>query len=143
MIDPRTAAAEYVAGFAESQRLVTADADLFKTFGIDGDDAFEFIDKFARKFEIDVSGYLWYFHHGEEGFGLGQFFFKPPYRRVPRLPITLNVLADAIETHIWPIQYPAHTPPRRRWDITADVTIMVVFVLLALTLLILLPRPSG
>jgi hypothetical protein len=37
------------------------DADIFDSFGIDGDDAFEFIERFVSKFKIDATNYRWYY----------------------------------------------------------------------------------
>jgi hypothetical protein len=93
------------------------DADVFVKLGIDGDDAFEFIDRFVAKFEIDASSYRWYFHHGEEGFNIGGLFFRPPYQGVDHIPITLNILIKAVETKSWPIDYPQHQLPLVRWDL--------------------------
>jgi hypothetical protein len=42
------------------------DADIFDSFGISGDNAFEFIERFATRFEVDATNYCWYFHHVEE-----------------------------------------------------------------------------
>lgn len=98
-------------------RDLTNQSDIFARLGIDGDDAFEFIDEFAREFDVDVSDYRWYFHHGEEGLGLGGIFFSPPYRRVKPIPITFDDLIRAVETRKWPIEYPEHTLPSVRWDL--------------------------
>lgn len=117
MSDARTAVAEFLRDFWGDTKPLSDDADLFATLGIDGDDAFEFMDKFAAKFEIEASNYRWYFHHGEEGTGIGGLFFAPPYRRVDHIPISLNTLTEAVETKRWPIDYPAHELPSARWDI--------------------------
>lgn len=50
-----------------SDKLPAADVDLFDGLGVVGDDCFEFITAFAKRFDVDMAGYLWYFHHGEEG----------------------------------------------------------------------------
>lgn len=111
------------------------DTDLFGTFGIQGDDASEFMDDFGARFEIDGENYLWYFHHREEGTNFGALFFKPPYARVQRMPITPNILIEAIETKGWPLKYPAHHAPTVRWDIRANLLLLVIpVVLLALWL---------
>ena len=93
------------------------DADIFDSLGIDGDDAFEFIERLATKFDIDITNYRWYFHHDEEGFNIGGWIFKSPDRRVGRIPITPQVLAEAIRIKRWPLAYPEHTLPSVRWDI--------------------------
>lgn len=79
-------------------RLADDDEDLFGTLGIEGDDASKFMDAFAERFEVDGANYLWYFHHGEEDWSLGALFFKPIYRRVARIPITLAILTEAAST---------------------------------------------
>jgi hypothetical protein len=103
--------------FRDESEALPGDTDLFERLGIDGDDAFEFIERFAAKFEVDVTNFLWYFHHGEEGLNPAAIFFRPPYCRVQRIPITPDVLREAIRTKHWPLQYPEHRLPRVRWDI--------------------------
>ncbi len=44
---------------------LTPNVDLFDHLGSDDDDGGEFIERFSNKYEIDISGYRWYFHHGE------------------------------------------------------------------------------
>lgn len=107
------------------------DADVFGALGIDGDDGFEFIDKFAARFGTDMSGYRWYFHHGEEGWGIGGLLFRPPYDRVETIPITRAILVEAIRTGRWPIEYPPHVLPRFRWDVTINQAVALGVVVLA------------
>ncbi|WP_296595421.1 DUF1493 family protein [Phenylobacterium sp.] len=113
----RADVSDFLAPWAEGAVLPPDDADLFDVLGIDGDDAFEFIDAFAGRFSIDVSSYRWYFHHGEEGFGPGGLLFRSPDRRVKRIPISVEVLSEAVRTGRWPIDYPPHSLPKVRWDI--------------------------
>lgn len=120
---------DFVLGFAERPTTLADQDDLFEKLGIDGDDAIEFIDSFASTYEVDMADYRWYFHHGEEGFGIGMFFSKPPYFRVQRIPITLTVLREAIQAKHWPIRYPPHEIPAVRWDLRVNG--MIVFALLA------------
>lgn len=101
------------------------DADVFGRLGVEGDDAFDFIDKFAERFAVDMSGYRWYFHHGEEGWNLGGLFFPPPYRRVIRIPITPSMLTQAIQTKRWPLEYPVHQLPAVRWDGLLNVFLII------------------
>ena len=93
------------------------EADLFGGLAIDGDDGFELIDLLAETFGIDMSAYRWYFHYGEEGHNVGAHFFAPPYRRVSRMPFSLETLVEPAETKRWPIIYPDHELPKVRWDI--------------------------
>jgi hypothetical protein len=105
--------------FWGTSTLLSDDADILDRLGIDGGDAFDLIERFATKFEIDITNYHWYFHHGEEVSvnTIGSWFFKAPYRRVDRIPITSQVLAEAIRTKRWPLEYPEHKLPSVRWDI--------------------------
>src|SRR5262245_34784216 len=86
MSNADAAVAEFLRDFwGSGTHLLSDDADIFDSFGIEGDDASEFIERFATQFKIDTSNYRWYFHHGEEGFvNVGAWLFKPPYRRVDR-----------------------------------------------------------
>ena len=62
-----------------------------------------------------MTDYLWYFHADEEGHsGIGQLFFKPPYEKVERIPVTPQMLADFIETKKWKVKYPEHDRPKSR-----------------------------
>jgi|CXWL01.1.fsa_nt_gi hypothetical protein len=117
MSDPRSAVLKFLQEFWGETKPLQDDSDLFGELGIDGDDAFEFIDKFTVTFGIDASNYRWYFHHGEEGQNLGGLFFAPPYRCVDHIPVTLKTLIGAVETKLWPITYPDHKLPRVRWDL--------------------------
>lgn len=111
---------EYSGGQAPS-----FDADVFDALGIDGDDAFEFMDRFTARFGISADNYRWYFHHGEEGWNLGGIFFRPPYRRVKRIPVTTATLVEAIETRHWPLRYPEHELPSVRWDIRLNQLLII------------------
>jgi hypothetical protein len=102
------------------------EADLFRRLAIDGDDASEFIDEFARTFGVDTSEYRWYFHHGEEGLNFGGVLFPPPYRRVSWIPITLTTLVEAARTKRWPIAYPAHNLPKVRWDLRLNLALLLL-----------------
>lgn len=97
------------------------DSDLNVDLGIEGDDFFELEAEFERVFSIDMSKYRWYFHHGEEGgLSIGRLFFKPPYSRVERMPITPELLLISVNLRRWPITYPEHHIPTQRLDIVFD-----------------------
>lgn len=101
--------------------------DVFGSLGIDGDDAFEFIESFGEKFLVNLDGYRWYFHHGEEGWGLGGVFFPPPNTRVDNIPITVDMLLESAKAGRWKLNYPPHVLPARRWDL--HINQLVVFLL--------------
>ncbi len=108
----------------------SGDTDLFERFGIEGDDASEFIDGFVTSFEVDAQNYRWYFHHQDEGMNFGALFFTPIYKRVERLPITPDLLITAVQTKQWPIIYPPHDVPSVRWDIRVNQLFLVVPIIL-------------
>lgn len=117
MPEARAAVLDFLREFWGETKPLSDDADLFDELGIDGDDASDFMDRFAGKFDVKADNYRWYFHHGEEGINFGGVFFAPPYRRVRHIPITLKTLIEAVETNAWPIVYPDHKLPKVRWDI--------------------------
>ena len=97
---------------------INADTDIFRDLGMDGDDFHEMMDAYAKKYNVDMSSYLWYFHGNEEGGknSLGSVFFKPPYERVERIPLTPSLLTEFANNGSWSIDYPEHTLPKRRYD---------------------------
>jgi hypothetical protein len=86
------------------------------------------MEEYANIFNVDMSGYLWYFHADEEGGwnSFGSLFFQPPYRRVKHIPVTPALLLEMANKGRWDIQYPAHQLPKRRWDIIIDQALLVV-----------------
>ena len=114
--------------------------DLFERFGMDGDDCDDFIISFGRAFEVNLSGYLWYFHHGEEPHWgvVFQLFWRAPNDRVTRIPVSPQVLQSSANTGTWAIEYPPHSLPKRRYDVVACWVFMLA--LLALLGLRFLPR---
>jgi hypothetical protein len=102
--------------------------DIFKDMGVVGDDFHEMIEKYAKRYNVDMSDYLWYFHADEEGSNsIGGQFFKPPYERVTRIPVTPQMLADFIVTKKWKVNYPSHDIPKQRTDLTINKIIVVTF----------------
>ncbi|MDV6329934.1 DUF1493 family protein [Asticcacaulis sp. 201] len=117
MDDDTSSIRAFIKRFVDVTDMPPEDADLFKALDIYGDDADEFIVEFGQRFDVDVGGYLWYFHTREECWNPGALFFKPPNRRVTPIPISVSLLRKAqLEKH-WPITYPVHALPKRRWDI--------------------------
>lgn len=112
------------------------ESDIFN-LGIVGDDFHEMIEKYTEDFEIDMTGYLWYFHTDEEGQNFGALFLKPPYSRVERIPITPRLLSEFAETKKWNIAYPEHKSPNKRIDIKINQILIIVFILIALIIWIL------
>ncbi len=106
------------------------DTDIFKDMGVTGDDFHEMIEKYSKKYHIDMSDYKWYFHADEEGqSSIGSIFFKPPYERVQRIAVTPQMLADFIVTKKLEIEYPEHEIPKQRTDLTINAIILTLFLI--------------
>ena len=85
--------------YTVSSAEINDNTDLFgplpRGCGIYGDDTDEFLSDFIRRFNVDMSKYLWYFHTEEES---GHFFgwlFPPPNARVEHIPVTIRLLIQA------------------------------------------------
>jgi hypothetical protein len=115
---------------------IEPDSDIFE-IGMVGDDFHEMIEKYAKKYSVNMTSYLWYFHTDEEGFGsLGGLFFDPPYKRVKRIPVTPAMLADFANKGQWVIQYPDHKIPKRRYDLLINkyfFILILIYVAIAIT----------
>src|SRR5688572_10048311 len=86
---------------------IKPDSDMYEDIRMGGDDFQEMIEEYAKKFAVDMEGYLWYFHADEEGWpGLGGIIFKPPYARVDRIPVTPLMLTDFANKGRWDMKYP-------------------------------------
>jgi hypothetical protein len=102
--------------------------DLCKEHGVGGDDFHKFIDAYANTFNVDMTGYLWYFHAGEEGHNIGGIIFKPPYEKVTQIPVTPAMLLDFANKGYWDVFYPPHNLPKRRWDIIFNKVLIVLVI---------------
>jgi hypothetical protein len=113
---------------------INSDSDIFNDVGMVGDDFHEMIEKYSKKYSVDMSGYLWYFHTDEEGSSsIGGAFFPPPYERVKRISVTPLMLTNFANQRKWDIQYPEHTLPKKRYDLCVN-TIIVGLALTALVI---------
>ena len=113
---------------------LTPDTTLQADIGVFGDDMHDFITAYAKRFSVDVSTYLWYFHTGEEGWSIGGLFYDPPSERVQQVPITIRMLHEFTERGRWSIDYPQHELPKRRVDILINqfVTLIAFAALVAI-----------
>lgn len=104
---------------ATHDEIINTETDIFNDLGVAGDDCSELIEAYSKKFTVDLSNYLWYFHHEEEGSwnSIGGIFFKPPNLRVKRIPITPLTLLQFANTGKWNLDYPEHKIPQKRYDI--------------------------
>ena len=106
---------------------LTPDVSLWDDLGVDGDDFFELEEAYAKRFNVDISGYRWYFHHRDEGFLFApeRLFFRPPYNPIA---VTPKMLLEAANAGKWSLEYPAHKGPPRRFDILAVIAILVCII---------------
>jgi hypothetical protein len=109
---------------------VAADVDIESGLGCSGDDWDELIQEYAGQYKVDMSSYLWYFHTEEEGHSnsIGRAFFKAPYERVTRIPVTPQMLFDFANKGKWDLPYPPHTLPKRRYDVLVNQILVVLFI---------------
>ena len=106
---------------------VAENSDIADDLGVDGDDFDELIGSFAKKYNVDVSSCLWYFHFAEEGSwnSIGKAFFSSPDQRVQRIPVTPLMLLEFARKGKWDIPYSDHTIPKRRYDIIINVLLII------------------
>ena len=104
------------------------ESDIFNELGIDGDDTDDIIHGYAKKFNVDMSGYLWYFHSGDEATAGNPFKSFPFGRLGGRIPITPQMLADFANKGFWDVDYPNHEFPFKE----STATNVARYVMLAL-----------
>lgn len=114
------------AGVDRSQ--VTKATSLQDDIGLYGDEIFFLMVEYSERFSVDLSGYLWYFHSGEDGFGIGRLLVRPPNRRVKEVSITLGMLHDFANQGRWAVEYPKHELPRWRLDVAIDMVLAVALI---------------
>lgn len=77
--------------------LLTRQTELVNDLGLTGDDAFEFMEKYATKFDIDKGDYEWSNYFDPEGLWLLPSFRKKQVKK----PITLGMLELAARMGTW------------------------------------------
>lgn len=113
---------------------ISENSDITTDLGVDGDDFFELILEFGKKYHVDISSCIWYFHCAEEGSwnSIGGAFFKPPNYRVQHIPITPFMLLEFVKLGKWDIQYPDHKIPKKRYDIIFNVLLILSLIIFTL-----------
>jgi hypothetical protein len=104
---------------------LSAQSDLYDNTEVNGVDCFELEEALADKYDVDMSEYLWYFHHGEGYPNIGGLFIKPPHKRVTRIPVTPALLLESVNSGKWAIDYPPHAMPEKRHDVLLSYAIML------------------
>jgi hypothetical protein len=111
------------------QHRITDTTSLDKDLKICGDDHHNLMEQYAKKFNVDMSQYLWYFHTEEESISLGSLFFKPPHTRVEHIGITVTMLLQNANTGKWSLPYPEHHLPKHRYDLIMNAIIGISILL--------------
>ncbi len=110
--------------------VISSETDIFNECGISGDDFHELIEKYQMRYNVDMSNYLWYFHCDEEGSSfITGLFFKPPYKRVTRIPINPKMLTEFANSKKWNIDYPEHKLPKYRYDIIFNQIVLLIILI--------------
>src|SRR5690349_6932130 len=65
---------------------------------LDGDDVVELVERVGRIFDVDMTTYRWYHHHGLEGCNPLWLIFRPWWMRKTRIPIRVADLIEAART---------------------------------------------
>ncbi|SFH20273.1 DUF1493 family protein [Pontibacter chinhatensis] len=126
---------EFTRAYTSSNK-VQEESDIYDDLDLAGDDFHDFIEHFAARYEVDLTAYLWYFHADEEGLNLGSWFFKPPYARVKRIPVTPKMLTNFANSRKWTVKYPEHHLPERRYDLLFNQIVSVIMLLVLAILLL-------
>jgi hypothetical protein len=75
---------------------ISLESRLLEDLGMEGDDAQEFFQRFAREFDVDLSAMRWRRHFSDEGF----FSWS-----TPDIPVTVRDLIDAASAKRWSMDY--------------------------------------
>jgi hypothetical protein len=84
-----------------TRKRLTEQTDLLKDVGMDGDDANEFLCKFADRFQVDMSDFRFDRFFGSEGFALIQFIRS--LFSSGKSPCTIALLVEAAKNGHWPV----------------------------------------
>ena len=107
---------------------------LYSDLGLVGDDFDEFLEEYENQFDVNMQGYLWYFHTSEESFlNLFSRIFKTPDKRVSHIPATLEMLRDFANSKKWSVDYPEHYIPKRRYDVISTYIVIILALILIIS----------
>lgn len=120
-----------ITGFLKEQAgvdEVSENDDITDDLCIIGDDFFDLVKAFGKRFNVDISTCRWYFHTAEEGSfnSIGGSFFRPPNERVKHIPVTPLLLLEFANSGKWNIEYPEHTIPKKRYDLIINKWILII-----------------
>ena len=93
---------EFVRSETRTRKQLSANTDVAKDLGVDGDDARDFMLRFQREFDVDLSHFNFDQHFGGEGFKLISAIKSAVGKGKVRTPVTISVLLDAATSRRWP-----------------------------------------
>lgn len=110
--------------------VISENCDIRIDLGVDGDDFFDLVTEFSKRYNVDISSCLWYFHWSEEGSwnSIGSWISKSPDKRVTYIPVTPLMLTEFANKGKWDIQYPDHQLPKRRYDLMLNGVLFFAFI---------------
>ncbi|MBK6373308.1 MAG: DUF1493 family protein [Saprospiraceae bacterium] len=112
-----------------ASKKVYENSDIDRDLRWTGYDFDELMIKYSEHYQVDMSSYLWYFHHAEEGNNFGSAFFRAPNELVEHIPVTPKLLFEFAQkvNGIWTIRaYLA----KRRYDLIANGVFWLVLLLI-------------
>jgi hypothetical protein len=71
-----------------------------------GDDVWELVEEFSKRFKVEMRDFRWYHHSGPEGCNPLWLFYRPRWVRDTHVPIRLSDLIEAARCGVWSVQYP-------------------------------------
>ena len=118
---------------------LNSNSDVFAEVGVSGDDCDDLMVTYQKKYQVDMSECLWYFHHEEEGSWntIGGSFFQRPNERVKRIPNKTKMLTEFANSKKWNVDYPEHNLPKYRYDIIISWSFIILLIIL-ITIIIFL-----
>jgi acyl carrier protein len=99
----RALVAEYTGVPMEEIKLET---DIVNDLRIYGDDVWELVYEFSKKFNVEMHEFRWYHHSGPEGCNPLWLFFQPWWTKKTHIPIRLFDLVESAKRGAWVVQYP-------------------------------------
>ncbi len=91
----------FISKYAADGDRLSEETQLVSDLGIDGDDAFEFIEAFAEEFSIKSGDFDFHRYFSPEGFNpfslIFSFFKTQPIQK----PITIGMLAKVVDLGVW------------------------------------------
>jgi hypothetical protein len=93
---------DFVSSETRTRKHLSGNTDIAKDLGVDGDDAMEFMLKFRREFDVDLSNFRFDRYFGGEGFRLIPAIKSLLGKGEVRDPLTVTLLFDAAKHRHWP-----------------------------------------